>query len=74
MNGFHVHLHAQIEWVNDLCHDFLYVIYFWHTTNWIWVGIVIIYVKNEQFVVHLGLVVKCCSLKGNQSESVIKYY
>ena len=31
---------------------------------------VIVYVKNEQFDVHLSLVVKCCLLNISQAESI----
>ena len=56
-----------------LCHDLLHVTYFWHSTKKLRVVIVTIYVKNEQFDVHLTLVVRCGTFNNNEGESVIKY-
>ena len=73
MNGFHVDLHAFIEGINTLYHDLLYKTYFWESSNKIWVRIVIIYVENEQFDVHVTLSVTCRVLNSNQSQNNFKY-
>ena len=47
---------------------------FWQSNKYIWIRLVNINVRNEQFDVHLTLVVKCCTINKDQGKSKIEYY